>query len=56
VKWLLLAVAAAFAALAAAYRFEDPFLKRRPWPSPREREAVGRLMALHDYYETNRWS
>jgi hypothetical protein len=53
-KWWLLSVAAAVVALAAAYRFEDPFLRR--WPSPRERKAAERLIALHDMYETNRWT
>lgn len=52
----LLTVAVA-GVLAAAYRFEDPFMRR--WPSPRERAAAERLRSLHDEYGlqgTQPWS
>lgn len=47
-RWLALGVIAVASALAALYRYEDPFLRR--WPSPRERAAAQRLVALHDEY------
>lgn len=62
-KWLALLFAAAVSAAAAFYRYEDPFLKRHPYPtgpikgrpsvppSPRRmREAGQRLIDLHDRY------
>jgi hypothetical protein len=42
-------VGALWAAAWLAWWFEDPFLRR--WPSPRERHARARLVALHDRYE-----
>jgi hypothetical protein len=47
-KRLMFLAVAAVGALAVAYRYEDPFLRR--WPSPRERKARERLIALHDEY------
>lgn len=65
-KWLLALVGAAAAALAAAYRIEDPFLKRHPYPTgpikgrpgvppdPRmmryDEDTEERLLRLRDQY------
>jgi hypothetical protein len=57
VRWLAFLTVAAVGALVAAWRWEDPFLRR--WPSPRERKAAERLIRMHDEYGwqgTQPWS